>query len=368
MKKIILVHPAGIGDAFEDLILIKSILNYNDIELHYVGNFFLKELLALVKIKKITTTTIDKRNLYSFKNIKSILKIPKYADMVYIMPGMNLKKAAMLKYLLKPKYFLGGLLAYPQKNIKNILPKVGYYDFVDNGNSKNHRLINKKRFLSNFIAIDELDFNIFDYSNIKIKENIDDYNISKRYIIIHIGSSHQFPIRSLSINQWVKLIDNILTDLSCELVFIGNDYEKIIIDQIINLCKIKNITKRVKNFAGSTSLKQMLFLIKGAHIVISTDSGPGQIAGLMKKKQLMLFGPTCHKVSYPLNNNCIKIYREDECSPCYGTYMYNNCPNNNKCMDKIGIMSIIYALNKLDDFTFKNEFHSSNFIERINCD
>ena len=29
MKKIILVHPAGIGDAFEDLILIKSIKKHN---------------------------------------------------------------------------------------------------------------------------------------------------------------------------------------------------------------------------------------------------------------------------------------------------------------------------------------------------
>ena len=159
MKSIILVHPAGIGDAIEDFILIKSILNQNEnIKIHYIGNHFINDLLALINIKKFDTTIIEKRGYFGFKdtlkfkNIKALLKTPKYYDLVYVMPGINLKKASALKYILKPKEFVGGLLGYPLKNIENILPSVSQYDYIEYGVEKQHRLISNKQLLSKYLA------------------------------------------------------------------------------------------------------------------------------------------------------------------------------------------------------------------------
>ena len=147
MKSIILVHPAGMGDAIEDLILIKSILKYNrNIKIHYIGNHFFNDLLKLINIKTFDfdTTIIEKRGRFGFsdvfnlRNIKALLKTPKYYDLLYIMPGINLRKASALKYILRPKEFVGGLLGYPHKNIENILPSIGTYDHIEFGIKKQH--------------------------------------------------------------------------------------------------------------------------------------------------------------------------------------------------------------------------------------
>ena len=127
MKSIILVHPAGIGDAIEDFILIKSILNQNEnIKIHYIGNHFINDLLALINIKKFDTTIIEKRGYFGFKdtlkfkNIKALLKTPKYYDLVYVMPGINLKKAReVIKFLSLEKlaYEYAGNLSGGQKKL-----------------------------------------------------------------------------------------------------------------------------------------------------------------------------------------------------------------------------------------------------------
>tara|TARA_Y100001970_G_scaffold76719_1_gene97427 strand:+ start:29409 stop:30533 length:1125 start_codon:yes stop_codon:yes gene_type:complete len=372
MKSIILVHPAGIGDAIEDFILIKSILKYNrNIKIHYIGNYFINDLLKLINIKTFDTTIIEKkshfgfRDVLNFKNIKALLKTPKYYDLVYIMPGINLRKASALKYILRPKEFVGGLLGYPHKNIENIVPSISRYDNIDYGIEKQHRLISNKQILSKYLRIESLDFNIFDYSIFDNEYSKDYSDLTKPYVVIHIGSSNKFPARSLSIKQWKKLTNELLLTTPYKLLFIGSRNEKPIIKHIINSKKWKNYNNRLKNLAGTTAIKDLFFLLKNSEVVISTDSGPGQIAGVMKKKQIMLFGPTSHSIANPINSNCIKIFRDDQCSPCYGTNLYDNCPYDNKCMEKVGIKTIMYAFNKLNDIAFENKHAGSDYLERV---
>ena len=372
MKSIILVHPAGIGDAIEDFILIKSILNQNEnIKIHYIGNHFINDLLALINIKKFDTTIIEKRGYFGFKdtlkfkNIKALLKTPKYYDLVYVMPGINLKKASALKYILKPKEFVGGLLGYPLMNIENIVPSVSQYDYIEYGVENQHRLISNKQILSKYLVIKSLDFNIFNNSVFDNKYYKDYSNYIKPYMVVHIGSSNKFPLRSLSIPQWKKLTNELLLTTPFKLVFIGDNYEKLIIENIINSRRLKNYGNRLKNLAGTTAIKDLFFLLKNSEVVISTDSGPGQIAGVMQKKQIMLFGPTSHSIANPINSNCIKVFRNDKCSPCYGTNLYENCPYDNKCMEEVGIKTIMYAFNKLNDISFENNHSGNDYIERV---
>ena len=48
MLNFIAIHPAGLGDALEDLILFKAILKNNEnVNIHYLGNHFSTELVDL---------------------------------------------------------------------------------------------------------------------------------------------------------------------------------------------------------------------------------------------------------------------------------------------------------------------------------
>ena len=78
----------------------------------------------------------------------------------------------------------------------------------------------------------------------------------------------------------------------------------------------------------------------------------------------MLFGPTSHMLGSPINANCIKIMKGYECSPCYGSENYYNCPYNNKCMDDISIDTILKSISLIDDQGFDSVKTNDDFVIR----
>ena len=370
MLNFIAIHPAGLGDALEDLILFKAILKNNEnVNIHYLGNHFSTELVNLSNIFNLTVyplnkkTEINVKTILNPKNIKEILRCPKYVELAYVFPGMNLKRTALLKYILKPKNFIGALLDYPIPNLEHVIPKKNSYDKIHYNMKGQNRLQMNKYYLSNYLKIGELDFNIFNYKKI-FSFGLNEFpDLTKNYMIIHIGSSDRFPIKSLSIDNWSKLVNKIIDNYFFDIVFIGGVNEQKIINTIIS--NIKNKSKeKVKNLAGKTSIKQLIKLILYSEVIISSDSGPGQIAGIMGKKQIMLFGPTSHTIGNPLNAKCLKIMKEYECSPCYGTENYFNCPYGNKCMDDISIDTILESISLIDEQSFDSAKTNDDFVIR----
>lgn len=369
MLNFIAIHPAGLGDAIEDLVLFKAILKSNEnLNIHYLGNHFSTELADLSNISNLKIYPINKKTIVNAKtilnpkNIIEILRCPKYADLAYVFPGMNLKKTALLKYFLKPKKYVGALLDYPTPNLRHIIPRQNYYDKIHYSMEGYHRLQMNKYYLSNYLEVGRIDFNIFNYEKIFLIDSVDFPDLSNNYMIIHIGSSEQFPLKSLSIDNWGKLINGIIENYSFDIIFIGGVIEEKIINNIIS--GINKSKEKVKNLAGKTSIKQLIKLIIQSEIVISSDSGPGQIAGILGKKQIMLFGPTSHMLGSPINANCIKIMKGYECSPCYGSENYYNCPYNNKCMDDISIDTILKSISLIDDQGFDSVKTNDDFVIR----
>jgi len=356
----IAIHPAGLGDSLEDLILFKAILSRNkDLRIHYLCNHSFTEIIDLSNIDGLYLYPINKEKKINISNLIKIMSCPKNADLVYVFPGMNLKKIGPLKYLLQPRKFIGALMDYPIKNLKHIIPKNGVFDKVHYGISDYHRLELNKYYLSKYIKVNELDFNILDKNKIRDNRLINNYSLKENYIVIHIGSSHEYPIRSLGVMRWKQLIGEIINCYSSRIVFVGVIDDINIINSIISSLD-NNKNNRLINLAGQTSLKQLVQIILLAKIIISTDSGPGQLAGIMKKKQIMLFGPTKHLFANPNNKNCLKVYRKYKCAPCYEMEEYYNCPYNNKCLDEISIHSIVKSIELVEEKSFMKT--------KINCD
>ena len=342
------------GDALEDFILFRAILKVNqDFQISYIGPPYANELARLTKIKNISIYPVDKTKLYKISNYKNLLRCPLYPDLVYIFPGMNLKKSILFKYIYKPKKFVGALQDYPLKNMVHLIPKHLFYDSIHYGKKNLHRLETNKSYLSNYFEIAPLDLNILNFDEINKVDHEGVLMFKYDYMVINVGSSQKFPLRSFSLFKWVELINSILDNVDLNIVFIGNAEERTVVDHIINKIDQAN-RKRVKNYANLTTIKKLFQIIYNSQIVISIDSGPGHIAGIMGKKQIMFFGPTNHSFANPINPNCIKIFREIKCSPCYLSDKYYNCPYNNECMDDISVDTVINAISLIanDDFNF----------------
>ncbi len=130
------------------------------------------------------------------------------------------------------------------------------------------------------------------------QENIDTQNYA---VLIPAASvvSKCWP----SVN-YSKLANFLSTKYSMDVVLVGSSQERESLDVIC-----KNTDANVVNLAGKTNLSQLVELLKNARIVISNDTGPGQIAQASGAKTLLIFGYTNPKrfgvYGKPERNICI---------------------------------------------------------------
>ncbi|PCI95277.1 lipopolysaccharide heptosyltransferase II [Candidatus Aerophobetes bacterium] len=92
----------------------------------------------------------------------------------------------------------------------------------------------------------------------------------------------------------------------------------------------KNLPSRVVNFAGLTTLRELMSLIQACDSFLTNDSGPMHIADALGVPLLALFGSTNDIATGPfLQKNILK--KDVECSPCYKRV----CPIDFRCMTRI---------------------------------
>ena len=109
-------------------------------------------------------------------------------------------------------------------------------------------------------------------------------------------SRNQYPKPFLVTNNQMSLVQNtVQRTLNLGLaspVIVCNEQNQYLLTNQLDSMAIrpeKILLEPVsKNTAPALTLAA-IFLLKNSEVVISTDSGPGQIAGVMQKKQIMLF-------------------------------------------------------------------------------
>lgn len=98
---------------------------------------------------------------------------------------------------------------------------------------------------------------------------------------------------------------------------------------------------RVINFAGKTSLRELLALIQLCSAFLTNDSGPMHIASALGTPLVALFGSTSEVRTGPYNGGVV-IHKHVECSPCY----FRTCPIDFRCMKKIEADEVYQAILK----------------------
>jgi len=101
----------------------------------------------------------------------------------------------------------------------------------------------------------------------------------------------------------------------------------------------QGLPSRAINFAGVTSLRELMAYISLCEVLLTNDSGPMHIACALDTKVVALFGSTDNVVTGPFKNALV-IRKQVECSPCFK----RTCPIDFRCMKQISVEEVVQAL------------------------
>ncbi len=133
---------------------------------------------------------------------------------------------------------------------------------------------------------------------------------SKRYRILHVGSSQQN--REWPKANWQALTQRILQE-NCLLVFTGKgQYEKHLILEIID--GVPNCL----DVCNKLSWDGLVELVKGAELVYCVETSVGHIAAAVGTPGVALYGGTVDPSHWkPYSDQCVLAYAPLACSPCF---------------------------------------------------
>jgi heptosyltransferase-1 len=98
------------------------------------------------------------------------------------------------------------------------------------------------------------------------------------------------------LERFAALADKVSKVFHLHIIATGSASEKDIVENLKMLAKVP-----IANFAGATSLSELVALIKSARLVVSNDTGPGHIAAALGVPVVLLFGPTNPARVHPYN-------------------------------------------------------------------
>jgi ADP-heptose:LPS heptosyltransferase len=160
--------------------------------------------------------------------------------------------------------------------------------------------------------------------------------------VVHTGGGSRF--KKWNVEQWIELCD-FLGD-KVMLVGTSSDFEKLtyITGQINEHIEIR-ITK---------SLQELLHVIYEAQIYVGLDSGPANIASMLGRPCVVLFGPGVVPLYQPISQGSIALHHQERfpCAPC----SQQTCLNPEKtCTEDISVEEVLDAIKNAIKNAVKSE-------------
>jgi ADP-heptose:LPS heptosyltransferase len=157
------------------------------------------------------------------------------------------------------------------------------------------------------------------------------------YIVINPNASDLRIERRWPAKNFVALIQDLLKSYpQKKILLIGSGSERTYTQSI----KDELPDERVINFAGKTTLDDLIQIIRNANVLITNDTGPMHLGFACKTPAVCLFGP-CAPTQYGQYENAWIIYHNLYCSPCVHEFETPPCNGNNICMQKINVKEVL---------------------------
>ena len=138
------------------------------------------------------------------------------------------------------------------------------------------------------------------------------FGLSASYVVLGIGGG-----RNAEWRFWPAEHYRALTDLCPEFTFVllgGGEIDQRQARSIV--CSFN--TERVVNLVGKTTMGEAVSLIAEAEAVIGNDSGIANLACVLDRPTLCLYGPTDYKLTGPALLGAKVLSANIACRPCFG--------------------------------------------------
>lgn len=121
---------------------------------------------------------------------------------------------------------------------------------------------------------------------VELHQRFDKLGISgKPYAVLIPGSAHQS--KCWPVERFSRLADRLTREKGFTVLVAGSESERKLAENLV-----KGASVPVLNFAGQTTICQLVGLLGGASLVVSNDTGPGHIAEGMRVATVLIFGHT----------------------------------------------------------------------------
>ena len=315
-KKVLVIRCGLLGDTVDATSVIEPLIDYfgKKVEIHWVSKPGIADLFKFDKrVKKVYMLRHTKLpyylNIDKFRIILNSLTNP-YELILNLEIG---KKFNDIVKLTKAKNKIG-------------MPYSHTLDDIFQEHRVNHQL----RILNQFYDKYDKEKAKPSIVGVKYDEIKDKFPIKEKYIVMcptnsHVGNENHRGYRSWPAVNWKELISQILNKTDLNIILVGNKDEK----EYFNI--FYPLTKRVFDISGTTSVPELITIMKHSNYVVATDSGSVHIAGAVAKNIVSIHGPTNSFQSAPFSTkkNNVKIASLNlKCSPCYDTNVIKMCEKN----------------------------------------
>ena len=201
----------------------------------------------------------------------------------------------------------------------------------------------------NSSALSKLNFDAEDETF--VNDFLNKNNVKKNDFLIGIapGAAESAKSRMWPLENYIKLIGELIKKPNAKVILIGSENEKILSAEIIQKLNGKN--SRIVDSIGKLSLKQLFCLMEKLNLFIGNDAGAMHMAAAQGAKTIGLFGPNLPVRFAPYGKGNIAVYKGKICefSPCINVHkgevpdcLYSkNSEDYQKCMKNIKVRDVL---------------------------
>ena len=153
---------------------------------------------------------------------------------------------------------------------------------------------------------------------------------------LNTGAGRRFVNKAWTISGYIELIKRLKKEINADILLLGGPQE---------LERNREIAAKTKGLAFDVgcnhSITQFAGLVNFCNVIVSGDTIGLHIAIALKKKTVVIIGPTCAQ-EIELYNRGEKIVSQLDCSPCYK----DSCDKEINCMQVISAEDILTAIKR----------------------
>lgn len=108
---------------------------------------------------------------------------------------------------------------------------------------------------------------------------------ARGYAVLVPGATRHY--KCWPVERFALLSEKIVSQYALDIIAVGTASDKSIIEKLQCLSNVP-----IVDFSGRTNISELVALLKNTKLVVSNDTGPGQIAAAMRVPLVMIFGVT----------------------------------------------------------------------------